>query len=634
MSVSCFLYGLVSFSMGLVVLLRGRRNSQIALGSQFYWLSAFAFFSSIYAWGRMFQRANPAFSPVHETASLLIPFALAAAGVVLVRFGIGLIAEAGPMPAWMHLLPVVLLVPAMLLVAYAIIVIISAADLVASAEQWSRYLLLFPGCVFAALGFIRQWRRLKQAGTVAAPGVLLFAAIAWLVNAVVTGAITETVGLNSQMIARFSGQPIEFWRLITMTAVAALVMRSMGVFEIEREQEITRLNAARHEAQKMALTIHTKSRQESEMWLNALVGIGRRVANMDEADTVLADVVMLARSLVNGDAAGIALYETGSQLQARVQATAEGVSVFRAPGVVNPVIRRAAQTGSPLRFPEDVPTSAFYWQQNGGSVQATSAAVVPLRLNQTTIGALWTARRNGSAFTCADLIGLGYLANQVVITLEHASMAARLQSLAVIEERSRIAREMHDSLAQILGYLGLETQTLEALVHQNDTEALLAELKSARAAIKSAQADVRENILSLRTTLAGDIDLSDALSAYVQEFGIQMAIQAETVNNVGSALALSPLAETQCVRIVQEALTNVRKHAQANHVCVEMNAHSGWFEIRVIDDGIGLPRHTPSNRHFGLQTMRERAESVGGSLTVVSPPNQGTTVTLRLPLLS
>ena len=634
MSVSCFLYGLISFSMGVVVLLRGRRNSQIALGHHFYWLSAFAFFSSVYAWGRMFQNLNPALSPIHETASLLIPFSLAAAGVMLVRFGIGLITGAGPMPDWIHLLPVVLMIPAMLLVAYAIIVVVSASDLATSAEQWSRYLLLFPGSLFAAFGFGLQWRRLRQAGTVDAPGVLLLAAIAWIINAVIMGAITESVGLSSEMFAAATGQPTEFWRLIAMAVVAILVMRSMGVFEVERQQEIHRLNMARHEAQRMALTIHAKSRQESEAWLDALVNISRRVANLDDADAVLADVVTLAHSLVNADAAGIALIESGALLQARVQATADGVGVVRSDGVVNPFIRRTAQNGTPLRFPEDAANSAFYWQHNGGTTQAATAAVVPLHLNHTPIGALWVARTGGSSFTCADLIGLGYLANQAVIALEHASMAARLQSLAVIEERSRIAREMHDSLAQILGYLGLETQTLEALVHQHDEEALIAELKSARAAIKSAQADVRENILSRRTTLAGAARLCDALTAYVEEFGIQMAIQAETVNQLGDTLPLSPLAETQCVRIVQEALTNVRKHAQASRVCVELARHDAWFQVTVVDDGVGLPMHAPSSRHFGLQTMRERAESVGGSLTVVSAPAKGTTVTLRLPLLS
>lgn len=634
MIVSSFLYGLISFSMGLVVLLRGRRNSKIALGSQFYWLGAFAFFNSMYAWGLMFEEATPTATPLYDALTLLVPLSLAAAGVMLVRFGIGLITSAGPVPDWMHLMPVVLLIPAMLLVAYGIIVVLSSQHLETAAVEWSRYLLLFPGCIFSAIGFVRQWRRLRQAGTVTAPGVLLYAAVAWTIHAFLMGGVAQTIGLTNDLILANTGQPVEFWRLIMMTVVALLVMRAMNVFEIERQQEILRLNTARREAQRMALTVHTKNRRESESWLNALVNIGRRVANLENADGVLSDVVIQARALVNGDAAGIALYEPGNRLTARVLATANGVGMLQDEQSVNPIILKAAQSGMPVRFPEDVSSAAFYWQEDGKAQQAVAAAVVPLHLNNASIGALWIARSNGASYTCADLIGLGYLANQVVIALEHASMAARLQSLAVLEERGRIAREMHDSLAQILGYLGLETQTLEALVRQGDDEAVLEELKSAREAIKSAQADVRENILSLRTTLAGDTSLADALTAYVDEFGIQTAIHAQTVNHTNGDLSLSPIAETQCVRIIQEALTNVRKHAKASSVCVELATRNAWLEVLVTDDGVGLPKVATSNRHFGLQTMRERAESVGGVLTVVSQPGRGTTVTLRLPLLS
>jgi signal transduction histidine kinase len=228
------------------------------------------------------------------------------------------------------------------------------------------------------------------------------------------------------------------------------------------------------------------------------------------------------------------------------------------------------------------------------------------------------------------LIGLSHLANQAVIALEHVSMAGRLQSLAVMEERSRIAREMHDSLAQILGYLSLETQTLEALTRQHDEQAVIAELVQARATIRSAQADVRENILSLRTTLSGDAGFVTALTEYVEEFGIQTGIQ--TVVQPADDVALSPLVEAQAVRIVQEALTNVRKHAKATHVHVSMQTAGRWLTINVVDDGIGLPEYPPSNHHFGLQTMHERAESVGGALCLNSPPGLGTVVKLRLPL--
>jgi signal transduction histidine kinase len=219
-----------------------------------------------------------------------------------------------------------------------------------------------------------------------------------------------------------------------------------------------------------------------------------------------------------------------------------------------------------------------------------------------------------------------------VIALEHAMMAGRLQSLAVMEERSRIAREMHDSLAQILGYLSLQTQTLEALVKQGDQNIVLCELKRARDSIRAAQDDVRESILSLRTTLSGDFGLIQALRRYVEEFGVQTGIRAVLIDETKPWLALSPLAETQLVRIVQEALTNVRKHAQARQVEVRMIVPNSVLHVIVTDDGIGIQDAAIERSHFGLQTMRERAESIGGSLLVSSIVGEGTQVEFRLPL--
>ena len=239
------------------------------------------------------------------------------------------------------------------------------------------------------------------------------------------------------------------------------------------------------------------------------------------------------------------------------------------------------------------------------------------------------------SFTAADVEDLEHLADQSVIALEHATMAARLQSVAVIEERSRIAREMHDSLAQILGYLGLELQTLEALARQGATEQLLEQLQSARKTIKSAQADVRENILSLRTTLAGDKGLYAALQEYVDEFGVQTGIRARLSHPAGAPPPLAPLAEAQLVRIVQEALTNVRKHADAHSVNVNLSLQVDRLRVQIVDDGAGFdPEKSAGNRHFGLQTMRERAESAGGVLVVHSHKGEGTRVELVLPFVT
>lgn len=627
MPASAFLYGLTAFTMGVVVCLRGRRDSELALGRQFYWLGAYGLLSSGYSWGTMFADAE-GLTSIHDIFTTLILVVLAASGVVLVRFGAGLIAEAGPLPPWLGVLPFALLIPGTLVVAYGLVVVLTASDLEMSISQWTDYLLLLPGGVLAALGFARQWLRLKQTDARSASIILLATSGAFLINALFTAAATENTAVDGTLL----GLPIDTWRVLAMALVALLVTGSMNVFEVERRQEMERLEAARKEAQRIALSIHTKTRQQTEVWLDALVRIGRRIASLDEADDVLKEIVTQARETLASDAAALALYETDGQLKFKVQAAASGAALIPSEPVTSSVILRAARTGVAERFPDDVGGGVFAWGRGDARFVAETAALVPLRLNTTLIGALWVGRADGKRYSCTDLIGLGHLADQAVIALEHASMASRLQSLAVVEERSRIAREMHDSLAQILGYLGLETQTLEALVAQGNNQAVLAELKKERLAIKSAQADVRENILSLRTTLAGDAGLIAALKEYVTEFGIQNGIRTEVDDQTPADLVFAPLVETQCVRIVQEALTNVRKHAQARHVRVALAPLDGCLQISIGDDGIGMAAPLSASGHFGLQTMHERASSIGGSVTILSEPGQGTTVRLRLPL--
>jgi signal transduction histidine kinase len=218
-----------------------------------------------------------------------------------------------------------------------------------------------------------------------------------------------------------------------------------------------------------------------------------------------------------------------------------------------------------------------------------------------------------------------------MIALEHTIMAARLQSIATLEERSRIAREMHDSLAQLLGFLNLELQTLEQWIKQEDYSRAMDEILAARQKVREAQEDVTENIISLRTTLASEGGFIPALRAYTKEFSQHTGLAVELLAEGSDILPLSPLAEAQLVRIVQEALANVRKHAKAEKVKIRLAPRNGVLNVRINDDGVGF-RIKPRRGHFGLQTMRERAEVVGGGLTISSTPGKGTQVELWLPM--
>jgi nitrate/nitrite-specific signal transduction histidine kinase len=270
---------------------------------------------------------------------------------------------------------------------------------------------------------------------------------------------------------------------------------------------------------------------------------------------------------------------------------------------------------------------------------ARTAAVVQLDLDDKPIGALWIARHEGEPYSETDLIWLECLADQVVIAIQHGLMTSQLQSFSIIEERGRIAREMHDGLAQVLGYLNLQVQTLETLLKRGKQDALHIELEQMRQAVQLAHADVRENILSLRTTLANEKGLVSAIDEYLNEFGIQTRIEAQFENEVEGPLNLASLAEVQLVCILQEALTNVRKHARASSVSVRIvqkqNANQcEYLLMEVVDDGVGFVNQNGGKRSFGLQTMHERALAVGGELAVHSVPGQGTSVMCRFPCLA
>lgn len=365
-------------------------------------------------------------------------------------------------------------------------------------------------------------------------------------------------------------------------------------------------------------------------WLDGLVRISRRIANIDDVDAILQDVVLISRALTKADTASLALLEAADQLVLKHQAINDRHSEMLNVPIASPALWSAIKSAAAHRCPTEIEHLDLSWDCGGHVYAVNAAAIAPLYLDNVPIGILWVGRYEDASFDESEIAGLGHLADQTVIALQHASMAARLQSLAVIEERSRIAREMHDSLAQILGYLGLEMQTLETLTRQGDTEAVLAEIKQARQTIKSAQVDVRGNILSLRTALSGNLGLIAAFQKYLEEFSLQTGVATQFINDANIELSLSPIAETQLIRIVQEALTNVRKHSQADAVEFHLAIEDGFIAITLADNGIGIQQREISKSHFGLQTMAERAESMGGSLSIESSEN-GTSIKLLIP---
>jgi len=199
-----------------------------------------------------------------------------------------------------------------------------------------------------------------------------------------------------------------------------------------------------------------------------------------------------------------------------------------------------------------------------------------------------------------------------------AQLLQQQRALAVLEERARLAQELHDSLGQVLGYVNVQAQAAREWLCSGQIEEAEADLARLVAVTQSFHADVREYILSLRATLSPEQGFLPALEQHLQRFGRRCGIHTELIVPDGLADGqLEPAVEAQLLRIIYEVLANVRKHAGASSVRVAIAVHDGLAQIVVEDDGRGFDPDqlsTGDGQSLGLHIVRERAEGVGGSL--------------------
>lgn len=259
---------------------------------------------------------------------------------------------------------------------------------------------------------------------------------------------------------------------------------------------------------------------------------------------------------------------------------------------------------------------------------------VPLKRGGKVIGVFCVGDRQPRSFSAAEVDLLSGLAAQAAIAIENARLYERAESLAILEERERIAREMHDGLAQVLGALHFQLSRVEELLKAGETARVGETLEEIRRMAEGAYEDVRQAIFGLRTMVSRGLGLIPTLTEYLHEWSGQSGVAADLQIRDEEATRLAPEAELQLIRIIQEALANVRKHAMARSVSVRFEREGDYALVTVSDDGRGFEVSKPPkpiSKGFGLTTMRERAESVGGSLEVHSGPGRGTSILVRLP---
>lgn len=350
---------------------------------------------------------------------------------------------------------------------------------------------------------------------------------------------------------------------------------------------------------------------------DALHRVSMALGALPELQAILDAVVDNARRLLDADVALLVL--TRADGLAGLQATSGK------PGVAGPADFDRSGGGPGSDFRQFVRPELL-----------RSQLAAPLRRGGRTIGTLAVGSLSERDYGVDAIEILASLASQAAIAVENDRLQRELRELAIRGERERIAREMHDGLAQVLGYVNTKSQAVEELLAAGRVDEARSHLAELATAARSVYVDVREAILGLTSPIVPERGLVGALEEYAQRYSEASKLVAVVVADAPAReLALPPQVQAQLYRIVQEALTNVRKHAAAQRACVELSIDGDALRITVDDDGRGFdPGASESSAwpHFGVRTMRERAESLGGAFELAPRPDGGTRLRLALPL--
>ncbi len=259
----------------------------------------------------------------------------------------------------------------------------------------------------------------------------------------------------------------------------------------------------------------------------------------------------------------------------------------------------------------------------------------PMRTKGKVVGVLSILEPAGYEFSAEEVALLASIADQVAVAVDNANLYKQAEALAVAEERQRLAREIHDTLAQGFTGVNILLEAVESALEIHQPATALERLGRARKLANQSLAEARRSVWALRSASLADKKLADAMrdSARGLTAGAGLNVVVEAPDDVPR---FPHELENDLLRVTQEAVMNVVKHAQARNLTIQLNHQDNWIELRVDDDGRGFLVETAEAAEdgggFGLTAMRERIARHGGTLQISSRPGRGTRVVARVEL--
>ncbi|HXF62358.1 MAG TPA: GAF domain-containing sensor histidine kinase [Caldilineaceae bacterium] len=671
-----FFYGLAFFALGIALRLASRQPSEFKIAHAIRPLSVFGLLHAAHEWIEMFQLirlesrgVEPAVA--EEWARLGV---LAASFVMLLVFGCSLVIDRG----WLRRAVVVglPLLWALATGGAAYGLAWTPAQTVAAGDVLARYLLAIPGALLGGWALMVQQRAFRLAGMPqfgqdlvwCASALILYGAIGQLF--VRPSPVPPSQVVNSALFLRWFGAPVQLFRGVLAGVLAFFMVRALRAFELENRRRIQAAVQSQLDAQKRTLAVERQSLLETTRLNQELEARARELGLLLDLSNLLAAphdpshrleqaLRQITPNLLFADAGMVLLAGKPGKPPQVAAATGYATHDPSVPGArYGPCVdlgQRAVATGRAICRHQDGVLIEFdlagalvgreCWQHSSPSV----AIALPLAGSNGVHGAIVLARAKGQAepLTLADLKLLAGIARQMGLSIENARLyqeaQAREQMLGDLlyqvvraqeSERQRIARDLHDATGQSLTAIALGLRGVEnALAEQG--LAVNQQLAAIQGFANDALVELRRIIADLRPPQLDDLGLMAALRWAVQSFqqrnpGVDVVLQSDV-----DAPRLRPEVETLLYRIVQEALTNIAKHAGATQVVVRLETGDHELVVEVADNGVGFDANEVLGGRapgWGLIGIRERIQLVGGEALIRSAPGQGTRILVRMPL--
>ncbi len=662
--------------MGLFVWVESGRASSFRLARAMGPLAGFGIIHGLHEWIEMFQNMPNAYLlPAWVLSDNLRMIHLVLSFTLLLIFGIRLIYTNHPQARHEKLF--VTLVTGSLLLLWGGSIFITKrvyqldeTELLTAVDVLARYTLGIPGAILTAWAIYIEQQSFRRHGLTKSGNDLLRAAMALLLYGLIGQIFVKSSLLfpsnivNSDLFLQTFGIPVQMFRAFAATVMAIFVVRALRGFEFERQQNLMEANEARMAAQSKALAIQQQAQEETQRLnqdltaalhdLTLLFDFSRGLAmTLDRDKLVNTAVSHIVKALTWVDGAAILWQDRDSSplniissngylttseelypdsittLGKAVIQYREALRLYK--GETNllesgPLPRTRFSIGLPLMRQELI-TGAFVLQIN---TAATSLSHNEIKLLHTLAGQLSIAIENATLYqeVQAREILRGELLHQIVSAQEH--------------ERQRIARELHDGTGQMLTAMGLG---FAAAASSTLTNPQLAseQLTTLKKMTMEALQELRDLIADLRPSVLDDLGLIPALQSQIKAFDQRMTNAGQpihaTINVNGRVHRLHPDIETTAFRIIQEALSNVAKHAQATEVHVQLNYREPCLNLVISDNGCGFDTEihfsgTTTRHAWGLLGMQERVALVGGHFKIQSQPGSGTIIDVCLPFLT